>query len=617
MKTLMDAHTMGIYAAAELLKECGYRAIIAPPQIEEALGKISLDSSKELILGWLKENHISHIGVSYRLDTDNAVDIVGQLVHMLRSKGAYESSEAFIRSIYFAGLTAACDKIDQEYAGRIRTFHGGESDEETLLIMGVLPEEIPERMLTGCLYDKELLKFGNEIIRKGMYRERKPFERNTYPEFGTSKDSLLLRLEHNFADGFHPLIRAHSGPYAAEMTREQCLCEYQEWCRSLSGAGYLDILSIGSSQLSQSNFGEDWNGKLNGGGVPVNAEQEYREIWDAARPMLVRTYSATKNIRHMAEVYERCINISWHALSLWWFNELDGRGPNSLYRNLQEHIKTIRYIASTGKPVEANVSHHFAFRGCDDITYITSAYLAAKLIKKCGVNTFILQNMLNTPRNTWGIQDIAKSRALLNLIKGLEDKCFRVILQTRAGLDYFKPDLEKAKIQLAAVTAMMDDIEPNNRYSPEIIHVVSYSEALFLATPDILNDSIKITETALSEYRKLKKQGMTPDTMTDEINERAWILQNTAAQIVKAMEENIADLYSPEGFYIAFTAGWLPVPELWSDSSEFTHAKNWKTKRVNGGVCLTDSELIVSTDARIHKCVSNIPDAEYILKNKY
>ncbi len=617
IKTLMDAHTMGIYAAAELLKECGYWVIIAPPQIEEALGKISLDSSKDLVLGWLKENHISHIGISYRLDTDNAVGIVGQLVHMLRSKGAYESSDAFIKSIYFAGLMAACDKIDLEYAGRIRTFRGGESDEETLLIMGVPPEEIPERMLTGCLYDKELLKFGNKIIGKGVYREWKPFERNTYSEFGTLKDSLLLRLKHNFDDGFHPLIRAHSGPYTAEMTREQCLCEYREWCRNLAEAGYLDVLSIGSSQLSQSNFGEDWSGKLNGGGVPVNAEHEYREIWDAARPMLVRTYSATKNIRHMAEVYERCLNISWHALSLWWFNELDGRGPNSLYRNLQEHIKTIRYIASVGKPVEANVSHHFAFRGCDDITYITSAYLAAKLIKKCGVNTFILQNMLNTPRNTWGIEDIAKSRALLNLVKGLEDRCFKVILQTRAGLDYFKPDLEKAKVQLAAVTAMMDDIEPNNRYSPEIIHVVSYSEALFLATPDILNDSIKITEAALSEYRKLKRQGMTPETMTDEINERTWMLQSAAAQIVKAMEENIADLYSPEGLYIAFTAGWLPVPELWSNSSEFIYAKNWKTKRVNGGVSLVNSELIVSTDARIHKCVSNIANAEYILKNKY
>lgn len=617
MKTLLDAHTMGIYAAAELLKECGYQVMIAPIQIEDALGRISLDSSKELILNWLKENHISHIGISYRLDTDNAVNIVGQLVHMLKNKGEYETLDASVKSIYFAGLTGACDKIEREYGGRIRTFRGGESDEETLMIMGVPHEEIPERIISGCQYDKELLTFGNNVIKEGRYQEWKPLERNTYSEFGTLQDTLLLRLRHNFVDGFHPLIRAHSGPYAAEMTREQCLCEYREWCRMLAGAGYLDILSIGSSQLSQSNFGEDWSGKLNGGGVPVNSEQEYEEIWDAARPMLVRTYSATKNIKHMAEVYERSINISWHALSLWWFNELDGRGPNSLYHNLKEHIETIRYIASTGKPVEANVSHHFAFRGCDDITYIVSTYLAAKLIKKCGVNTFILQNMLNTPRSTWGIQDLAKSRALLSFIKELEDSHFRVILQTRAGLDYFKPDLEKAKVQLAAVTAMMDDIDPNNRYSPEIIHVVSYSEAIFLATPDILNDSIKITETALSEYRKLKKRGMTPETMTDEINERMVLLKSAATEIVQAMEDNIIDLYSPEGFYTAFIAGWLPVPELWSDSDEFVNAKSWKTKKVNGGVCLTDSELVVSTDSRINKCVSNIPDAEYILKQKY
>ena len=52
----------------------------------------------------------------------------------------------------------------------------------------------------------------------------------------------------------------------------------------------------------------------------------------------------------------------------------------------------------------------------------------------------------------------------------------------------------------------MDDIDPNNEMSPEIIHVVSYSEALFLATPDILNDSIRITRTALNEYRRLKKK---------------------------------------------------------------------------------------------------------------
>lgn len=615
VKTLLDAHTMGIHAAAALLRECGYSVIIAPPEIEDALDKISAYSSQELILQWIRENHVRHIGISYRLDMDNAIRIVGKVVHLLRQNGEYDTSEAFVKSIYFAGLPLTCDRIDKEYKGRIRTFRGGESAEETLLIMGIPYEDIPQQIISGCQYDKKLLKFGSHIIENGLYRELKPLERNKYSEYGTRNDTLVQRLAYNFKGGFQPLIRAHSGPYSSEMTNEQCLKEYKEWCKRLAGTGYLDILSIGSSQLSQSAFGEDWRGKINGGGVPVNSEQEYRDIWEAARPMLVRTYSGTKQVKSLAQIYERSIHISWHALSLWWFDELDGRGPNSLYANLKEHTDAIKYIAVTGKPVEANVSHHFAFRGCDDITYIVSAFLAAKMIKKCGVKVFILQNMLNTPRITWGIQDIAKSRALLACIKELEDSNFRVILQTRAGLDYFKPDLDEAKVQLAAVTAMMDDIEPDSIYSPEIIHVVSYSEALFLATPEILDDSIKITRASLEGYRRRKKDGMLFDTET--VNERTSLLKDAAIKIINAMERNIPDLYSPEGLYIAFVAGWLPVPELWSNSDEFIHAKCWSTKMINGGISLVDHEVMISVDSRINKCISNIPDAEYILRNKY
>ena len=385
----------------------------------------------------------------------------------------------------------------------------------------------------------------------------------------------------------------------------------------LISAGYLDVLSIGSSQLSQSNFGENWDGKPNGGSVPVNREQEYRNIWEAANPMLVRTYSGTKNVAAMADVYERTINIAWHALSLWWFDELDGRGPNTLYDNLKEHIETMRLVAAMGKPVETNVPHHFAFRGCDDVTYIVTGILAARMAKKCGVKNFVLQNMLNTPRSTWGVQDLAKSRAMLHIAKELEDDNFRIILQSRAGLDYFKPDLEAAKIQLASVTAMMDDIDPDNDHSPDIIHVVSYCEALYLATPDIINDSIKITRTALKEYRRLKKLGLTPDVKTDDIAERTEILETSARKILAAMEETIPDLYSPEGLYIAFVAGWLPVPELWSDSDEFIHAKCWETKMQNGGTHLVDHELLVPLETRINKCIAHNADAEYILKSKY
>lgn len=617
IKTLVDAHTMGVHAAAALLRDCGYRVVISPKPIEYAMERLSIESAQNEIVDWIDENHISRIGFSYRLDPDTAVELMGRLIYVLTSKGYYGGSSPKIKSIFFAGLTPACEEIDKEYHGRVSTFRGGESAEETLLVMGVPLEEIPKTIKEGCQYDKELEKFGQSVIRSGDYLHMKAPERNYYPEYGTKRDSLLLRLDHNFKGGFQPIIRAHSGPYSDDMSRFAMLKEYQDWCHDLGRAGFLDVLSIGSSQLSQSNFGENWEGKPNGGGVPVNSELEYMDIWQAARPMLVRTYSGTKNVQKMAEIYERTINISWHALSLWWFNELDGRGPNTLYENLKEHLETIRWISTTGKPVETNVPHHFAFRGADDITYIISGYLAAKTAKKYGTKVFVLQNMLNTPRSTWGIQDLAKGRTLLKLVKELEDKDFRVILQTRAGLDYFKPNAETAKAQLATVTALMDDIDPQNETSPEVIHVVSYSEALFLATPDILNESIKITRTALNEYRRLKEKGLTPDVMTDDILKRQFELETACRKIIKAMEESIPDLYSPEGLYLAFVAGWLPVPELWSDSDEFVHAKAWGTRMTNGGVVLCDHDVIVTTDYRINRCINRLKDAQYIMRHKY
>lgn len=149
----------------------------------------------------------------------------------------------------------------------------------------------------------------------------------------------------------------------------------------MSSAGLLDIVSVGSSQLSQSDFGTDWGDRPNGGGVPINSEKDLRDIWQAARPMLVRTYSATRNVPQMAEVYERTINIAWHALSLWWFNKIDGRGPNNVFENLKQHFDALKVIAQHGKPFEPNIPHHFSFRGGDDYTYVLSAYLAALIAK--------------------------------------------------------------------------------------------------------------------------------------------------------------------------------------------------------------------------------------------
>ena len=614
IKSLLDVHTMGINAVKYILEECGYKVIISPEFVSKAFDNIESDEQQNIILKWLKQNNVKHIGISYRLDPSNAKNLFGRFFHLLQVND-FIGAEKQIKNVYFSGLKPVCDYIKAEYGDRVVTFCGGEAAEEVLLAMGVPHYNIAKSIINGCKYDKELESFGKKLIASEEYKRIKAIS-NSYRDYGTKKDSLEKRLLHRLLYKL-PVIRAHSGPYDADLTRRECIDKYLIWCKQLSQAGYLDILSIGASQLSQSNFGSSWNNMVNGGGVPVNSSTEYWEIWQAARPMLVRTYSGTTNILHMAEMYDQTINMAWHALSLWWFNQLDGRGPNTLYDNLKEHIATIKYIATKGKPFEANVSHHFAFRGCDDITYIVSSYLSAKLAKKNGIRIFILQNMLNTPRSTWGIQDLAKSRALLNLIKELQDDSFRVVLQTRAGLDYLKPDIEEAKGQLASVTAMMDDIEPNNCYSPEIIHIVSYSEALFLATPDIIDDSIKITLASLLEYRKKKQKGDVQNTFTEDIISRTEKLEISARSIISEMENNICNLYSPEGFYIAFAAGWLPVPDLWNKSSEFAMARNWQTIISNGGKYLADKGKLMSNESKIERCCMNNKNAIYNLHEIY
>lgn len=44
MKTLLDAHTMGVRAASALLRDCGYKVVISSKAVEDALDKITVES---------------------------------------------------------------------------------------------------------------------------------------------------------------------------------------------------------------------------------------------------------------------------------------------------------------------------------------------------------------------------------------------------------------------------------------------------------------------------------------------------------------------------------------------------------------------------------------------
>ena len=66
IKTLVDAHTMGVHAAAALLRDCGYQVLIAPTPVEYAMERITAESMQKVILDWIDDNHIARIGFSYR-----------------------------------------------------------------------------------------------------------------------------------------------------------------------------------------------------------------------------------------------------------------------------------------------------------------------------------------------------------------------------------------------------------------------------------------------------------------------------------------------------------------------------------------------------------------------
>lgn len=589
VRPAIDAHTLGLSSVAQLLRDCGIRTVTADAQVCTAAGRPSVPGNIAVIDHWIRQSRITRLGFSYRLDPSDGAHVFGSLMCQLRDRRLLSDQGGPLQSIFFAGLPSACGLVKQEHGERVTVFWGDETLSETLDRIGIPPALRPREVNEQVAYDIGRFEFGRELLQKELHLRVRPVDWSDCPGFGAKHDLLVNRIRYARERGLLPLIRAHVGPYLPN--RKRAVELYLDWCRTLARAGLLDVLSIGTSQLSQSNFGEEWGSEPNGGGVPINSPAEFIAVREASRPMLLRTYAGTNRMPELARMYEETINIAWHAFSLWWFCAMDGRGPLSVRENLRMQLETLRVVADSGKPYEPNTSHHFAFRGADDVTFIVSAVLAARVAKRAGVRHLVLQNMLNTPRYTWGVQDLAKSRALLTLVRELEDERFKVLLQPRAGLDFFSHDPEKSKIQLAAVTALMDDIEPHDPASPCIIHVVSYSEGSHLAEPHVVNESIQITRAALMEYRRQRDLGLVEDmSRNPDVLSRTEELLSDARTVLGVIERHIHQPYSAQGLYNILAGGFLPIPYLWECRGEFQRAVGWRSRVFKGSVRIIDDD---------------------------
>ena len=215
----------------------------------------------------------------------------------------------------------------------------------------------------------------------------------------------------------YPILRHHFGLPTMEATIDGI--------EKIANAHALDVISLGIDQDAQENFyhPERQDPRRKGaGGVPVRSAEDYRLLYAASRRgnfPLLRTYSGTDDFLRLAEMYVDTIHNAWCAIPLFWFNQMDGRGPWDLEGSIREHQQVMRWYGEHNIPVELNEPHHWGMRDAPDVVFVVSAYLSAYNARAFGVKDYIAQLMFNSPPGLSDAMDLAKMLAVLDLISPL------------------------------------------------------------------------------------------------------------------------------------------------------------------------------------------------------
>jgi hypothetical protein len=351
-----------------------------------------------------------------------------------------------------------------------------------------------------------------------------------------------------------------------------------EGIEKIADAHALDVISLGIDQDAQENFyhPERQNPRQKGaGGVPVRSEDDYRALYQASRRgnyPLLRTYSGTDDFIRLAEMYKRTINIAWCAIPLFWFNQMDGRGPWDLEGSIREHQSVMQWYGENNIPVELNEPHHWGMRDSSDVTFVVAAYLSAYNARAFGVKDYIAQMMFNSPPGLSDAMDLAKMLAVIEMITplaltpapsslagtrptGRGENGFRIWKQTRIGLLSHPLDTDAARGHLAAATYLQMALKP------DIYHIFGHTEADHAATADDVIEASKIVRRAINNA-----MGAPDMTADPAIQKRVKELVKDAKRLLDAIRNLSAassdPLTDPATLTLAVTSGLMDAPQL-------------------------------------------------------
>ncbi len=352
-----------------------------------------------------------------------------------------------------------------------------------------------------------------------------------------------------------PIIRHHFGL----PTMDETLIGIEK----IAESGVLDVISLGVDQDAQANFfhPERQDRRRTGaGGVPVRSQEDYCQLHTATRRgnyPLLRTYSGTDDFIQLAEMYVETINIAWCAIPLFWFNQMDGRGPWDLVGSIREHQSVMAWYGERDIPVELNEPHHWGMRDAPDVIFVVAAFLSAYNARAFGVRDYIAQLMFNSPPGTSDQMDIAKMLAVLKMITPLERPDFRIWKQTRTGLLSYPLDPFTARGHLAANVYLQMALDPH------IVHIVGHTEAHHAATADDIIEAVTLARRPI-ENAINGQPNMTQDPLiiarTDQLIREA----NTTLEAFQQLADSaVQDPWTdPATLAKAVSSGLLDAPHL-------------------------------------------------------
>ncbi len=513
-------HVAGVTSFLRLAEIAGWRTVFLGPAV-----------SVERFVQAIKEENADLVGISYRLTPENGERLLGEF-----AEAASDLHESGVRFV-FGGTPPVAQRAEALGMFFEKFFDGSQPTDEVLAFL---------RGETQA--DGKALNYPQDLISRIAWKTP------------------------------YPLLRHHFGLPTMEASLDGIA--------KIAEAKALDVISLGIDQDAQANFfhPERQNPRAKGaGGVPVRSDQDYRDLFAASRRgnfPLMRTYSGTDDFIRLAEMYVETINIAWCAIPLFWFNQMDGRGPIPLEESIREHQEVMAWYGSRGIPVELNEPHHWGMRDASDVVYVTSGYLSTLNAKKMGVKDYIAQMMFNSPAGLSDAMDLARMLAILELSETLEDESFHVWRQTRTGLLSYPLDDDAARAHLAA------SIYVQMALKPHIVHIVGHTEADHAATAGDVIAASRMARQAIENA--LRGQ---PDMLSDPIilkrKDHLVAEVNITLQAIRNLGDGSdAALTDPHTLSEAVRVGIMDAPQLKNNP----FAPGAVRTRVLNGACETVDE---------------------------